>query len=80
MAVAASLSLTVLCISCGGKRPTSVAVADGHVLTTDSVSLYFRALGAGSDTVVVLHGGPGFSSAAILPDLEPLAAHHVVIS
>jgi proline iminopeptidase len=36
-------------------------------------------VGAGPDTIVAIHGGPGGEMNNIAPDLEPLARRHVVI-
>jgi proline iminopeptidase len=43
------------------------------------VRLFYRIFGTGRDTIVVLHGGPGFSMGYIAPDLEPVAARHVLL-
>jgi len=54
-------------------------VRDGYLAGADGVQLYYKVLGAGSDTVVVLHGGPGMSMGYIDRDLTPLAHGRVVI-
>jgi proline iminopeptidase len=41
--------------------------------------LFYRIFGSGRDTVVVLHGGPGFTMDYLAADLEPLAARHVLL-
>jgi proline iminopeptidase len=41
--------------------------------------LYFRVVGAGSDTVVMVHGGPGAGINSILPAVEPLADDFVLV-
>lgn len=33
--------------------------SDGYVKVDSSISLYYRIVGQGPDTVMVLHGGPG---------------------
>jgi proline iminopeptidase len=51
---------------------------EGFVDAPDAVSLYFTSIGAGSDTVIVVHGaGAGLSYLA--PDLERLARDRVLI-
>lgn len=35
--------------------------------------------GAGRDTIIAIHGGPGVDLESILGDFEPLTAHHAVI-
>jgi len=55
--------------------PTSI----GHVPTPDGVQLHYQVRGSGPDTLVVLHGGPGLSSAYLAPDLDLLAGTHTLI-
>ena len=43
------------------------------------VRLFYRLVGTGRDTVVVLHGGPGFSMSYLAADLEPLAAGRTLL-
>ncbi len=78
--------LPLLCLCCANPtRSTKLEAAgaraqrDGYVDAGGGVRLFYRILGAGADTVVVLHGGPGFSMSYLLPDLEPLAAQHVLV-
>lgn len=54
-------------------------VREGFVDAGGGVHLFYRIAGSGRDTVVVLHGGPGFSMSYLAADLEPLAARHVVL-
>jgi proline iminopeptidase len=58
--------------------PLRLPVQEGYLATDDSVRLFFRVEGQG-DTVVVVHGGPGFSMNYLHPDLAQLAAHHTLI-
>jgi proline iminopeptidase len=41
--------------------------------------LFYQVVGKGSDTVVVVHGGPGAGINDLRPDVEPLTRTHVVI-
>jgi proline iminopeptidase len=52
---------------------------EGFVDAGDGVRLFYRIVGGGRDTVVVLHGGPGFTMSYLAADLEPLAARHTLI-
>lgn len=52
---------------------------EGHIDAGDGVALFYRTVGRGADTVVVLHGGPGFPSGYLAPDLEPLADDRVLL-
>ena len=53
--------------------------SEGFVQTDDYVKLHYELLGAGKDTIVVVHGGGTFGSAYLVPDLTPLAAHHTLL-
>jgi pimeloyl-ACP methyl ester carboxylesterase len=59
--------------------PATQAARDGYIPTSDSVRLITGSLAAGPDTVLVLHGGPGFTMDYLIPDLAPLIEHHTVI-
>lgn len=52
---------------------------EGFVTTADSVLLFYRVVGAGRDTAVVVHGGPGFGLESLAADLAPLARNRVLI-
>jgi proline iminopeptidase len=54
-------------------------VRDGYLAGADGVRLYYKVLGTGPDTVVVLHGGPGMSMGYLDRDLTPLAHGRTVI-
>ena len=41
--------------------------------------LFYRMVGTGRDTVVVLHGGPGLSMDYFADDLTPLAERHALL-
>jgi proline iminopeptidase len=43
------------------------------------VRLFYRVVGTGRDTVVVLHGGPGFTMEYFADDLAPLAERHSLL-
>ena len=77
------LILPLICARCAGTTPSTgqppSAVREGYVDAGDAVRLFYRMVGTGGDTVVVLHGGPGFSMSYLAPDLGPLAAHHVLL-
>lgn len=60
-----------VCAACGTSNSGDEA-STGYVTTDDGVELYYRVSGRGADTLVVLHGGPGLSSAYLAPDLDLL--------
>jgi len=65
-----------------GSQPQQVSPArqqEGFVDAGGGVRLFYRVMGSARDTIVVLHGGPGFSLAYIADDLAPLAARHTLV-
>ncbi len=81
--------------ACQGDAPTAPAAAsfnaagapfsydvparDGYLTGADGVRLYYKTLGTGPDTVVILHGGPGMSMGYLDRDLAPLAHGRTLI-
>ncbi len=63
--------------SCSGKEKAKRN--EGYLTGNDGTRLFYQVAGAGRDTVVVVHGGPGAGIQAIRPDLEPLTRNHLVI-
>ena len=52
---------------------------EGFIDTSDGVRLFYQVVGAGPETLVAVHGGPGNTMESILPDLEALAKNRRVI-
>jgi proline iminopeptidase len=52
---------------------------EGYILTPDKVRIFYKIVGSGPETLVVVHGGPGNSIESIRVDLEPLAKGRRVI-
>ena len=57
----------------------SAAAQEGTVDAGPGVRLFYRQVGSGPQTIVVLHGGPGFSMEYLADDLAPLARRHRVL-
>src|SRR5688572_6226071 len=53
--------------------------SEGYILTPDKVRIFYKIEGKGSETLVVVHGGPGNSLESVRPDFEPLAKGRRVI-
>jgi proline iminopeptidase len=51
---------------------------EGYVNAGGGVRLFYRLLGAGGDPVVLIHGGPGFTSDYLADDLVPMARNHAL--
>jgi proline iminopeptidase len=52
---------------------------EGYVDAGSGVRLFFRTVGSGGDTLVVVHGGPGFTMDYFLEDLAPLAENYTLL-
>lgn len=53
--------------------------SEGYAPTSDGVRLFYRLVGSGPDTVIVIHGGPGFTMNYFLEDLSPLSKNHALL-
>jgi len=73
-------SFAVLLLACGARPPTAQppTKAEGQ-FEGDGASLFYRAVGAGPDVLVMIHGGPGMDMGYMVPDFAPLAAHHQLV-
>ena len=56
-----------------------IQVERGAIVTESGVRLFYERRGEGLDTLVILHGGPGLSSAYMIPDLDFLARRHTLL-
>lgn len=70
-------TLSVACAEGDGEPEAQgsggLEVQEGFVDTGQDVQLFYRLVGTGSDTLVVVHGGPGFNMDYFFADLRPLA-------
>lgn len=80
------LPLFALLLGCRGTATVSraadafaPAVREGYVDAGGGVRLFYRLVGAGQDTLVIVHGGPGFSMDYFVDDLTPLAQHRALL-
>jgi proline iminopeptidase len=62
----------------GQAQAAGPPVREGY-LDAGGVRLFYRVAGAAPDTLVVLHGGPGFTLDYLADDLLPLADRHTLI-
>lgn len=69
------LGLGLLAVSASARTRAS---HDGYV-DNHGVKLFYHMVGTGPDTLIVIHGGPGFTMDYFAKDLEPLAAHHTLL-
>lgn len=73
------LALSFLWVPRSVPAQTTPTAREGYVDAGANVRLFYRVVGAGADTIVVLHGGPGFTMDYLAADLEPLAARHALL-
>ena len=59
--------------------PAAAQPHQGYVTTDDGVRLFYLVEGRGPQTLVVVHGGPGFSLESVRPDFAPFARNRRVI-
>ena len=59
--------------------PAAAQEREGYVTTDDGVRLFYKVEGSGPQTLVVVHGGPGFSLESVRADFAPLARNRRVI-
>ena len=74
--------LLVVQIGCTTPKITAKALfhsQEGYVDADGDVRLFYRLLGSGPDTLVVIHGGPGLTMDYFLEDLAPLTVNHALL-
>jgi proline iminopeptidase len=71
--------LILLLLLLAGAPAAAQPPQEGYVTVEDGTRLYYRIEGSGPETLVVVHGGPGFSLESIRPDFAPLAANRRLI-
>ena len=76
----ASLALAALLAGgCAGARAAPAPLREGYLSTRDGTRIFYRVLGNGADTVVVVHDGPGLHMETVAPDLRPLLPGRTLI-
>ena len=76
--MSAAAALLVILIA-GPPLPSSPNAVEGHFPGADGVRLFHRKIGAGSNVVVFLHGGPGANLRGSADYMEPLAGSDRVV-
>src|SRR4026207_336843 len=67
------------CSATKGTTSPLPKASEGYIEAGAGVRLFYRLLGSGPDTLVMIHGGPGLTMDYFLDDLAPLAAHHALL-
>jgi hypothetical protein len=63
------------CATTKSTRAPLTSAREGYVDAGGGVRLFYRLLGTGPDTLIMIHGGPGLTMDYFLEDLAPLAEH-----
>jgi len=74
-----TLSILFGCTTTKSTHAPLTNAQEGYVDAGGGVRLFYRMLGAGPDTLIMIHGGPGFTMDYFLEDLAPLAKHHALL-
>ena len=82
-----SLWVALLLEACSDPRANTGSLSEGHqphgrsgyITGEGGVRLFYLLDGEGPDTVMVLHGGPGFNLEGLRPDLGQLARKHTLL-
>lgn len=72
------IALSVLIFSCTDSERVPI-LKEGYLEGYEQAQLYYRVIGNGQDTLVVLHGGPGAGMNSILPSVKPLGKDYILI-
>ena len=72
-------SLAVMVVSILSMTLAQPPSREGLVDAGNGVKLYYRLVGSGSNPVVVVHGGPGFTSDYIADDVATIARKHSLL-
>jgi proline iminopeptidase len=74
------LCLSFLIIaSCNTTDERNTGIDNGFIKSSHDIELYYQILGAGRDTIVVIHGGPGAGMNSVMKPLLPLAEDFVLL-
>ena len=71
-------TLLVTAVSCA-ETETVPILQEGYLTGAEDADIYYRVMGSGQDTLVVIHGGPGAGMNSILPSVRPLGKNHILI-
>jgi proline iminopeptidase len=74
-----TLLLLLSLVFAAGPPASAPGDREGFITADDGARLFYRIEGAGAETLVVVHGGPGNSMESIRLDLTPLARGRRVI-
>ena len=74
-----SVLLVAFVSLCASRGAPAQDRSEGYITTPDKVRIFYRIVGSGPETLVIVHGGPGNSLESIRADLEPLAKGRRVI-
>ncbi len=71
--------MVVLTMAAASATSGQTPAREGFIDAGNGVKLYYRIVGSGSEPVVLIHGGPGFTSDYLADDLETMARNHAML-
>jgi len=74
-----SRRLSAAALAFGAVTARAQKPTEGYITADDSIRLFYRVAGHGSDTIIAIHGGPGVDLESIYGDFAPLTEQHVVV-
>lgn len=77
--IRSSCAVIVIAVFSASTTLAQTPANEGHINAGNGVKLYYRVLGSGSEPVVLIHGGPGFTSDYLADDLTPMARNHSLL-
>lgn len=76
------ISIAIFLFAAGSseaKQPGNDKERQGYFTGADSLKLFYRFIGKGNDTIIMIHGGPGMDAGYMVADFETLAKNHVLL-
>lgn len=75
---AAIILAALLIVACSGDHDVPL-LDQGFITGADSSKIYYKVMGSGQDSIVVIHGGPGAGMNSFMPSVKPLARDYILI-
>lgn len=74
-----SVIIFLIVIGACGSGDSVQEITEGFLAGADDAELYYRVMGSGRDTLVVVHGGPGAGMNSVIRPFKPLAENFVLL-
>lgn len=74
-----TLLIISILVGCNPSKEGETHLSEGLIESTDNVKLFYEFKGKGQDTIVMIHGGPGFDAVYMIADFEELSKDYVLL-